>query len=119
MKSEHHRYDISDLAWELLKDYLPRQKGKRGGQACDNRQFINAVIWILRTGAPWWDLPPDYGDWKNTHLRFCRWRCKYVKTFIPSILEIPLPRTSIFSTASISESLSVPSLLRSKLLLMY
>ena len=48
MKSEHHRYDISDLAWELLKDYLPRQKGKRGGQACDNRQFINAVIWILR-----------------------------------------------------------------------
>ena len=36
--------------------------------------LYNAVIWILRTGAPWRDLPPDYGDWKNTHRRFCRWR---------------------------------------------
>ena len=36
--------------------------------------FLNAVFWILRTGAPWRDLPPDYGDWKNTHRRFCRWR---------------------------------------------
>ena len=78
MKFEHHRHDISDRAWELLKDYLPGQKGKRGGQARDNRQFINAVIWILRTGAPWRDLPPDYGDWKNTHRRFCRWRDKGV-----------------------------------------
>jgi len=44
--------------------------------AQDNRLFINAVLWILRTGAPWRDLPPDYGDWKNTHRRFCRWRDK-------------------------------------------
>ncbi len=34
----------------------------------------NAVLWILRTGAPWRGLPPDYGDWKNTYRRFCRWR---------------------------------------------
>ena len=40
----------------------------------DNRLFINAVFLILRTGAPWRDLPPDLGDWKNTHRRFCRWR---------------------------------------------
>ena len=36
--------------------------------------FVNAVFWGLRTGAPWRDLPPEYGDWKNTHRRFCRWR---------------------------------------------
>jgi len=42
--------------------------------ARDNRRFINAVMWIFRTGAPWRDLPPRYGDWKNTHRRFCRWR---------------------------------------------
>ena len=48
--------------------------GKRGRPAEDNRRFLNAVFWILRTGAPWRDLPPDYGDWKNTHRRFCRWR---------------------------------------------
>ena len=40
------------------------------------RWFINAVIWILRTGAPWRDLPPEFGDWKNTNHRFCRWRDK-------------------------------------------
>ena len=67
---EYRRHDISDRAWELLKDHLSGQKGKRGGQARDNRQFINAVIWILRTGAPW---RSEYGDWKNTHSRFCRW----------------------------------------------
>ena len=44
----------------------------------DNRRFVNAVLWIMRTGAPWRDLPPDYGNWKNTHRRFCRWRDKGV-----------------------------------------
>jgi transposase len=75
MNSEaHRRHDISDRVWELLEPHLPGRKGAWGGKARDNRQFINAVFWILRTGAPWRDLPPDYGDWKNTHRRFCRWR---------------------------------------------
>ena len=52
------------------------RKGTWGGNARDNRQFINAVAWILRTGAPWRDPPPDLGDWKNAQRRFCRWRDK-------------------------------------------
>ena len=72
----HRRHDISDATWELLAHHLPGQKGSWGGEAKDNRLFINAVFWILRTGAPWRDLPPDLGDWKNTHRRFCRWRDK-------------------------------------------
>lgn len=72
----HRRHDISDHIWELLSPHLPGRAGVWGGQARDNRQFIDAVLWILRTGAPWRDLPPDYGDWKNTHRRFCRWRDK-------------------------------------------
>jgi transposase len=39
-----------------------------------HRRFINAVFWVLRTGAPWRDLPPDYGKWKTSHERFRRWR---------------------------------------------
>ena len=70
----HRRHDISDRAWEKIEDKLPGGAGKVGRRASDNRLFINAVLWILRTGAPWRDLPPDYGDWKNTHRRFCRWR---------------------------------------------
>ena len=74
MQNMYHRHDISDETWELLENHLPGRKGTWGGNTRDNRQFINAVFWILRTGAPWRDLPPDYGDWKNTHRRFCRWR---------------------------------------------
>jgi transposase len=74
MKSAHHRHDISEKVWSLLEPHLPGREGVWGGIARDNRLFINAVFWILRTGAPWRDLPPDYGDWKNTHRRFCRWR---------------------------------------------
>lgn len=70
----HNRHDISDHIWELLEPHLPGSKGKVGRPAENNRNFINGVLWILRTGAPWRDLPPDYGDWKNTHRRFTRWR---------------------------------------------
>ncbi len=74
MEPAYRRHDISDETWELIKDQLPGRKGTWGGNAGDNRQFINAIFWILRTGAPWPDLPPVYGDWKNTHRRFCCWR---------------------------------------------
>ncbi len=72
----HRRHDISDRVWKLLEPHLPGRDGSWGGRAKDNRQFINAVFWILRTGAPWRDLPPDYGCWSNTHRRFIRWRDK-------------------------------------------
>ncbi|WP_276741498.1 IS5 family transposase [Victivallis vadensis] len=78
MANAYERHDISDESWAKIEFLLPGRKGTWGGNARDNRQFINAVFWILRTGAPWRDLPPSYGDWKNTHRRFCRWRDKGV-----------------------------------------
>ena len=82
MTAAHRRHDMTDAVWERLQPHLPSGEGKRGRPAHDNRRFIDAVCWILRTGAPpypvrgrlWRDLSPDYGDWKNTHRRFCRWR---------------------------------------------
>ena len=76
MREDCHRHDISDNIWSLLEPLLSGQSGQWGGVARNNRQFINGVFWVLRTGAPWRDLPPSYGDWKNTHRRFCRWRDK-------------------------------------------
>ena len=57
----HRRHDISDRVWEILEPLLPGGKGKTGRPAQDNRRFINAVFWILRTGAPWRDLPRTTG----------------------------------------------------------
>ena len=76
MTEAYRRHDISDRVWAQLEPHLPGREGVWGGVAKDNRLFINAVFWILRTGAPWRDLPPTYGDWKNTQRRFCRWRDK-------------------------------------------
>ena len=74
MTAAHRRHDMTEDVWERLKPHLDGGEGKRGRPAQDNRRFIDAVCWILCTGAPWRDLPPDYEDWKNTHRRFCRWR---------------------------------------------
>ena len=76
MEKSQHRHDISDKAWTILEPMLPGQRGQWGGIAEDNRRFINGVFWILRTGAPWRDLPPDYGKWGSVHQRFRRWRDK-------------------------------------------
>ena len=74
MSELQHRHDISDKLWNKIEPLLSGTKGKSGRNGDDNRRFINGVMWILRTGAPWRDLPESYGDWKNTHRRFCRWR---------------------------------------------
>jgi len=77
-KESHRRHDISDRAWSILEPHLPGRKGQVGRPGANNRQFIEAVFWILRTGAPWRDLPRDLGHWKNVNRRFCRWRDKGV-----------------------------------------
>lgn len=64
----HRRHDISDEVWKKLSPHLPGREGSWGGVAYGNRTFINAVFWIMRTGVPWRDLPPDFGGWSNTHL---------------------------------------------------
>ena len=78
MNESCHRYDISDELWNLIEPHAIGQKGTHGGNAKDTRMFINAVFWILRTGAPWRDLPSTYGGWNNANRRFCRWRDKNI-----------------------------------------
>ena len=69
-------YHISDVTWRRIEPYLSGQKGQWGGIAKDNRLFIDAVLWILRTGSPWRNLPVEYGKWGTVHHRFIRWRDK-------------------------------------------
>ena len=56
MEKTYNRFDISDAEWELIEPHLTGRSGQRGGIAKDNRNFINAVVWILKTWSPWRDL---------------------------------------------------------------
>ena len=67
------RHEISDADWDRIKDLLPGQPGQHGGVAADNRRFLNAVLYVARTGIPWRDLPERLGDWNTQWRRFDRW----------------------------------------------
>jgi transposase len=67
------RYELNDQQWARIANLLPGKKGDPGRTGKDNRLFVNAVLWVLRTGAHWHDLPERYGKWKSVHKRFTRW----------------------------------------------
>ena len=68
------RGDLTNQQWERLKPLLPAQKPKVGRPSNDHRTILNGILWILRTGAPWRDLPERYGSWETVSSRFYRWR---------------------------------------------
>ena len=66
------RGELTDKAWARIEPLLPPAAGN-GRRWRDHRQVINAILWKLRTGAPWRDLPERYGPWKTAHERLRRW----------------------------------------------
>lgn len=70
----HRRGDLTNSQWFRLKRLLPPQQQTVGRPSKDHRTTINGILWILRTGAPWRDLPPTYGFWETVSGRFYRWR---------------------------------------------
>ena len=67
------RYELSAAQWQRVEGFLPGRPGSVGVTAGDNRIFVNGVLWVLRSGAHWKDLPAEYGNWKSVHKRFTRW----------------------------------------------
>ena len=67
------RYELTDEQWERIKGLLPAQKPPTGRPAIDHRQIVNGIIWILKSGAPWRDLPERYGKVGTVSSRFYRW----------------------------------------------
>ena len=69
-----YRGDLTNEQWERLRPLLPPEKPRTGKPNKDHRGIINGILWKLRTGAPWRDLPERYGPWSTVHSRFRRWR---------------------------------------------
>ena len=67
------RYELSEAQWLRIEPLLPGKVGDPGRSGADNRLFVNGVLWVLRSGAHWHDLPERYGKWKSLHKRFSRW----------------------------------------------
>src|SRR5438105_455184 len=82
-----HRHAIADADWDRIKHWLPGQPGQHGGVAKDNRLFVDAVLWIGKTGAPWRDLPDRFGNWNSVWRRFDRWARKGVWQGVFAVLQ--------------------------------
>jgi transposase len=67
------RYELNEAQWERIGPLLPGKVGDPGRTGGDNRLFVNGVLWVLRSGAHWHDLPERYGKYKTLHKRFSRW----------------------------------------------
>lgn len=67
------RFVLSDSQWDRIAPLLPGKAGDCGVTARDNRLFMEAVLWRVRVGAPWRDVPPGFGAWNSIFRRFRRW----------------------------------------------
>lgn len=66
------RYELTDTEWTVVKPMLPNKP--RGVPRVDDRRLVNGIFWVLRSGAPWRDLPESYGPRTTCYNRFVRWR---------------------------------------------
>jgi transposase len=71
-----HRHAISDADWARIEELLPGRPGDPGWVAADNRLFVDAVLYVAKTGVPWRDLPARFGNWNSAWRRFDRWSRK-------------------------------------------
>ena len=68
------RHELTDSEWSRIKKLLPPERGARGRpMELSNRRFMNAIVYIAKTGIQWRDLPSRFGPWKTVHTRFTRW----------------------------------------------
>ena len=72
------RKPLTESQWKRISPLLPGKPGHPGRTGSNNRATIEGILWIIRTGSPWRDLPPHFGNWNTLHRRFRRWTTKGV-----------------------------------------
>src|SRR5512133_10530 len=66
------RYELTDHEWTAIRPMLPNKS--RGVPPVNDRRVLNGIFWVLRSGAPWRDLPDNFGPYTTCYNRFVRWR---------------------------------------------
>lgn len=95
------RMMLRDDQWARIEDLVPGKVGDRGRTAVDNRLFVEAVLWIARTGSPWRDLPTEFGPWNSVYVRFARWSDKQVWHKIFAVLREDADFEEVFLDSTI------------------
>ena len=72
------RLVLSDADWDRMSGLIVGRPDQKGSTGRDNRLFVEGMLWIVRTGSPWRDLPEAFGDWNSAFRRFSRWSQKGV-----------------------------------------
>ena len=86
------RYELTKEQWERVKKLLPAERaGKRGRPRKDDRNMLNGMLWIVRSGAQWRELPEAYDPWQSVYARFAKWQ-------IPALVSLPPLSISCQST---------------------
>jgi transposase len=100
------RGDLTEAEWRVLKELLPveRPPGKRGRgrPPQDNRNVLNGILWRLRIGTPWRDVPEKYGDWNTIYRRFLRWSKSGVWECVATALAETMAESGHYSIDSTS-----------------
>ena len=84
------RHEVTDEQWELVHRILPPRTAVTGRPPSDPRVMLNGIFWILRTGAPWRDLPERFGPWQTVYDHFSKWRRAGVYDRILDVLQVRL-----------------------------
>ena len=87
-----HRHEVTDQQWTLVSSFVTKERAITGRPPRDPRVMLNAALWILRTGAPWRDLPERYGPWQTAYEYFNAWRADGTYDRILDALQIRLDR---------------------------
>ena len=100
------RGDLTETEWRILRDLLPIERASgergRGRPPRDNRNIINGILWRLRTGTPWRDVPEKYGNWNSIYRRFRRWSASGVWESVAIALAETMAESGHYSIDSTS-----------------
>lgn len=86
------RYELTDEQWQAVEPILPKRTAVTGRKPKDRRQMLNGIVWVLRSGAPWRDVPERYGRWQTVYDYYRNWRNDGTFARILSTLQIRLDR---------------------------